>query len=252
MTLISALLAHGAGRGPRGTVIVTAAVLLGQLSVGWSNDWVDARLDTSHGRKDKPIASGRVSRPAVGAAAIAALVLCVPLSLAAGVRAGIAHLVAVAAAYAYNAGLKRTPLSVLPYALAFGLLPAFITLGPPPSHVPAAWAVLASASAGAGAHFVQVIPDIARDRASGLLGLPQLLGERASAAVGAGLLAVAATAVAVGAPSPPVLAASGVTALLIAGVFACVLRGRYRLAFRLTLAAAALVAAAVVAGGGSF
>lgn len=252
VTVIAALLAVGAGRGLRGTAIVAAAVLCGQLSVGWSNDFMDADLDREHERHDKPVVTGEVARATVGIAAVVALLLCVPLSLAAGTAAAGAHFVALGSAFTYNAGFKRTPLSVIPYAVAFGLLPAFITLGPPPRHFPAVWATLAGALAGAGAHFTQALPDIERDRASGIFGLPQMFGARLSAAMGAVLLAGAALVTAVGAPSPALDVALGATVLLMIATLVTTMLGRLRIAFRLTLTAAAVVAVAVVLSGASF
>ena len=49
--------------------------------------------------------------------------ICTPhlgTSLASGLLAGLAHLVGVAAAWAYNLGLKSTRISWVPYAVAFG------------------------------------------------------------------------------------------------------------------------------------
>lgn len=252
VTLIATLLALAAGRGLRGTFIVLVAVLCGQFSVGWSNDFMDAQLDREHNRLDKPIVTGEISRAAVGGAAVVALVACVPFSLAAGTAAAGAHFIALGAAFMYNAGFKRTPLSVLPYAVAFGLLPAFITLGPPPRHFPAAWATLAGTLAGAGAHFTQALPDIDRDRTSGIYGLPQMVGTRLSAIMGAVLLSGAALVVAVGAPAPALLVALVATVVLMIGTVIAALIGRQRIAFRLTLAAAAVVAIAIVLGGASF
>lgn len=252
VTLISTLLAIAAGRGLRGTLIVAAAVLCGQLSVGWSNDYMDAALDRQHQRRDKPIVTGEVALRSVGVAAVVALLAAAPLSIAAGTAAAGAHFVALGAAFMYNAGFKRTPLSVLPYGVAFGLLPAFITLGPPPNHFPAVWATLAGTLAGAGAHFTQALPDIARDRASGIFGLPQMIGPELSAMMGALLLASAAAVVALGAPSPALNVAFGVTVVLMVATLVTALLGRLRVAFRLTLAAAGVVAVAVVLGGASF
>jgi heme o synthase len=252
VTVVTGLLAVAAGRGLRGTVVVTAAALCGQLAVGWSNDYLDAELDRAHARTDKPIVTGEVDRRQVGIGSVVAVLAAVPLSIAAGTAAAVAHFVALASAFLYNAGLKRTPLSVLPYAVAFGLMPAFITLGPPPNHFPAVWATVAGALAGAGAHFTQALPDIARDRASGIFGLPQVLGPELSAMTGAGLLAVAAAVVALGAPSTALNLAFLATVMLMVGTLATALTGHLRVAFRLTLAAAAVVAIAVVLGGASF
>lgn len=77
-------LAVAAGHGVAGAAAVGAAVLAGQLSVGWCNDAADALRDTVCGRTDKPVAEGRLSARAVATAARTALVLCVPLSLLSG------------------------------------------------------------------------------------------------------------------------------------------------------------------------
>ncbi|MPY94826.1 MAG: hypothetical protein GEV08_17715, partial [Acidimicrobiia bacterium] len=129
VTLIAAGLAAAAGRGPGGTAWVALAVAAGQLSVGWSNDYLDRHRDRAAARLDKPIAAGQVDEGTVGRAAIAAAAACVVLSMASGWRAGLVHIAEVAVAWGYNLGLKSTALSPLPYALAFGALPAFVTLG---------------------------------------------------------------------------------------------------------------------------
>ncbi|MFF4643430.1 UbiA family prenyltransferase [Streptomyces sp. NPDC001389] len=202
VTLFAAALAAAAGRGPAGTALTAGAVAAGQLSVGWCNDRVDLRRDRAAGRRDKPLATGGAPAGAVTAAALAALALCVPLSLAAGPAAGAAHLVGVAAAWAYNLRLKGTAASWLPYALAFGLLPAFVTLGLPGAPRPPLWLSGAAALLGAGAHFANVLPDIADDLAAGVRGLPQRLGARTSAALAALLVLGSATLLLLGPPGP--------------------------------------------------
>jgi 4-hydroxybenzoate polyprenyltransferase len=178
VTGIVTVLSISAGRGPYRTALMATAVLCGQLFVGWTNDLLDADLDAASGRTGKPLANGQVPRAQVRNAAVVTAVLVVPLSLLAGVWAGVAHLIAVVAATAYNFGLKRTPFSVVPYALAFGLVPAFVTLGPPITHAPPLWATAAAALLGAGAHFTQTLPDIEREQRAGIRGLPQLVGKK--------------------------------------------------------------------------
>ena len=131
----------------------------------------------------------RCHRASVATACALAVAACVPLSLASGWRAGLVHLVAVAGGWAYNLGLKRTVLSWLPYAVSFGLLTAFITLGLPGHPAPPWWLVPAGALLGIGAHFLNVVPDVDDDLAAGVRGLPQRLGAARSAVAGAVLLA---------------------------------------------------------------
>ncbi|WP_229851775.1 UbiA family prenyltransferase [Streptomyces roseolus] len=179
VTAFVTALAVAGGRGASGAVLVFVTVLAGQLSVGWCNDAADAGRDTVCGRPDKPVATGELPSRTVAVAAGAALALCVPLSLLNGAAAGAAHLVGVAAGWAYNLRFKRTVLSPLPYAVGFGSLPAFVTLGPPSQAWPAWWAVTAGALLGVGAHVINVLPDIEDDLATGVRGLPQRLGRAA-------------------------------------------------------------------------
>ena len=168
-------------------VRVALAFLSGQLSVGWSNDWVDADRDRAVARPDKPVVQG-LPVAVVRTAALLAAAACVPLSLSLGWRAGLAHLVAVTSAWAYNTALKPTLLSWAPYALSFGLVPNVITLV---RDVWAPWwATAAGALLGVGAHAANVLPDLEADALTGVRGLPQRLGARGAAlAAGACLLA---------------------------------------------------------------
>ncbi|MCX5157560.1 UbiA family prenyltransferase [Streptomyces sp. NBC_00291] len=250
VTLFAAALALAAGRGPAGCAAAAGAVAAGQLSVGWSNDRADLRRDLTTGRRDKPLVAGSVRPASVAVAAFVALLVCVPLSLASGPLAGVVHLVAVVAAWGYNLRLKSTVVSWAPYALAFGLLPAFVTLGLPGSPWPPAWLTGAAALLGAGAHFANVLPDIADDLATGVTGLPQRLGARGSAAV-AGLLLLGSTAALVTGPPGPVSAYGwgllALTGLLVAGT--CRARGRGPFLGALAVAAAD-VALLLVRGAG--
>ncbi|MCX4825593.1 UbiA family prenyltransferase [Streptomyces sp. NBC_01142] len=202
VTVLTTALAVSAGLGGARCALVGAAVLAGQLSVGWCNDAFDARRDAAVGRRGKPVVDGAVSRRTVWAAAFAALLLCVPLSLACGLLAGTVHLTAVAAAWMYNLKLKATLLSWLPYVVGFGSLPAVVTLSMPGHPWPQGWAVTAAALLGVAAHLGDVLPDIDDDVKTGLRGLPHRLG-----ATGTRLLLpvplVAASAVLVLGPAGP-------------------------------------------------
>ena len=246
---VAGLLAVAAGRG-WGALWTVAAVGAGQLAVGWSNDWLDRDRDMARGRTDKPLAVGLVRPATVRNAAGLALLACVPLSFVSGAASAVTHLTAVGSALAYNAGLKRTPLSAVPYAISFGLGPAVVTLGPPLHRWPHAWVMIAGALIGVGGHFTQVLVDIPRDRLEGIRGLPQLMGQRASALAAALLLltAIVLEAFAPG-PRPITLAALLLAAVGAAGIVTSALTGRTDLAFRLTLGVAVIAVIALLLSG---
>ncbi|MFF5847137.1 UbiA family prenyltransferase [Streptomyces massasporeus] len=200
VTLFATALAVAAGRGAAGSAAVAAAVLAGQLSVGWCNDAADARRDAVCGRRDKPVATGELPPRAAAVAAGTALGACVPLSLLSGTAAGAAHLAMVATAWGYNLLFKHTVLSPLPYAVAFGSLPAFITLGLPSPSWPAWWAMTAGALLGVGAHLVNALPDIQDDLATGVRGLPQRLGRGVCRWLAPALMLAAVSVLVVGPP----------------------------------------------------
>jgi 4-hydroxybenzoate polyprenyltransferase len=236
--------------GGRGGVLVAiaAATLSGQLCVGWSNDGIDAGRDRAAHRTDKPVGVGWVGRDTVLAAAAAAGVACIPLSLSLGLRPGILHLVAVLSALLYNAGLKSTPVSPLPYVLSFALLPVVTSLavgsGWPPPGYPVAAGLL-----GAAAHAANTVGDTRADELTGVRGLPQRLGPRTSMTAMAVLVAAAAVVLLAG------MVAGGWTARTIAGAallttgallaagtaVSGVGVGGGRAAFRVTLGAVGLV-----------
>ncbi|MEU8513421.1 UbiA family prenyltransferase [Kitasatospora sp. NPDC048722] len=244
VTAVVTALAVASGRGPAGSALTASAVLAGQLSVGWCNDRVDLHRDLATGRGDKPLVAGAVRPRTVAVASGCALALCVPLSLANGLAAATAHLVGVAAAWSYNLGVKRTVLSWLPYAAAFGLLPAFVTLALPGHPWPAGWVMVAGALLGTGAHVTNVLPDIDGDLATGVRGLPQRLGPRPARVLAAVLLLAGAFVLVLG-PSGRV-GAAGSTSLALTGALALVVAWpprsdpRSRLPFLATLALAAL------------
>ncbi len=253
VTVMTTALGVFAGRGGSAGWLFLA-MLTGQLFVGWSNDWLDYARDVAAGRSDKPVAAGQVSRRAVGLAAVVAAALCVPLSLLNGALAGLVHLAAVASAGAYNAWLKRTPLSPVPYAVSFGSLPYFVTLGLPGRPLPPWWAPGAAALLGVGAHFVNTLPDQTDDRRLGVYGLPQRVGRTASLLAGALLLLGAGLLLAVAPAGAPSALAYVLAALQVAAVVAVVAAarlGRERDAWTLTLVAAGLAVALLLANGAS-
>lgn len=203
VTGLGAGLAALAALPPARLVLVTLAVLAGQLSIGWGNDYLDADRDRATGRADKPVAAGALPPRAVGVAAAVATVAAVLLSILLGLPGAVAALTVVACGWAYNAGVKGTVLSWLPYAVAFGALPAVATLSADPARRPPGWAVAAGALLGVAAHLANVLPDLAADDATGVRGLPHRLGARATAVGGAVALLAASVVLVIGPPGGP-------------------------------------------------
>jgi 4-hydroxybenzoate polyprenyltransferase len=230
MTALAVTAGHAVG----GVVLVGAAVLTGQLSIGWLNDLLDAPRDRAVGRRDKPVVSGEVTVAALRVATALAVVACV-------------HLVAVAAGWIYDLGGKSTWWSVVPYVVCFGLLPAFVVLALPGAPLPPWWLPVAGALLGAGAHFANVLPDLDDDAATGVRGLPHRIGAPASRAAAAALLLAATTVVAVSARLPVAVAVAvpAVAAVVLAVGFAA----RGRAPFRAVLAVAVLAVAMLLASG---
>jgi 4-hydroxybenzoate polyprenyltransferase len=177
VTVLTALLAVALEQPLRTGLLVTAAVFTGQLTIGWSNDLIDAARDREVARDDKPLATGQLSESLVRRAIGVALVACVALSLACGWRSAAVHLLlGVASGWAYNLGLKRTAWSAVPYAVAFGTLPAVVSLARPGERWPPLWMLATGAVLGVGAHLLNALPDLADDAATDVRGLPQRLG----------------------------------------------------------------------------
>lgn len=183
VTIITVGLGFGAGLDAPRLAFLGFSMLFGQLSVGLSNDWIDADRDAAVGRKDKPIALGLISAAAVRNAAWICVILMIALAIPLGWLAALVLFVAVGAAWSYNAWLKKTVLSIVPYVIGFGALPAIATLARPVPAAPAPWALGVGALLGAAAHFANTLPDLDDDAATGVVGLPQRLGRRASSAL---------------------------------------------------------------------
>lgn len=237
VTVLAGLLSVSAGASPGRTALVVAAVLTGQLSIGWSNDLVDLARDRAVGRRDKPLATGAVPVALARWACGVAVVLTVVLSAACGLIAGAVHLVTVASGWAYNLGLKATVWSWVPYALAFGALPVFVVLAQQGPARPEPWMAGAGALLGVGAHLVNVLPDLADDAATGVRGLPHRLGARWAQVAAVGVLCCATAVIALGAPGIPGQAL--VPALVLVAVLAgTALVGSGRTPFRAAIGVA--------------
>jgi 4-hydroxybenzoate polyprenyltransferase len=252
VTTFTLALALAVGLGWR-ALVAGAAVLAGQLSIGWSNDYLDRHRDRRAGRGDKPLLRDAVSDQGLLAGAVAAVALTVPLSLMLGMLAGAAQLVGVACGWAYNLGVKRTSASPLPYLVAFALVPtAFVVLALPGPDWPRPAVVVASGLLGLSAHFTNAIKDLEADALTGVRGLPQRLGARWSGVASGGLLLAASVLLLAGAGGLPsaAMGLAGAAALVAVGYATLLVTGRAeRSAFGLNVGAIGLLVGAVVASG---
>src|SRR5690606_17476761 len=133
-----------------------------------------------------------------------AAVACIVASAALGWRSAVVHLVlCVGSGHAYNLGLKATAWSWAPYALAFGSLPAVITLAGASASWPPGWLICAAAALLVAAHFLNVLPDLHDDAVTGVRGLPHRLGASASRGVATALLVAGSVVAALGPPGRP-------------------------------------------------
>ncbi|SDO97390.1 1,4-dihydroxy-2-naphthoate octaprenyltransferase [Microbacterium sp. ru370.1] len=249
VTVLSLALGIAAGVEPARLALLVVAVFAGQVSVGLSNDAIDGGRDAAVGRTDKPIAGGAITPERALAVAVASLVVAIVLSAPLGPGLLAAHAIALASAWAYNAGLKSTPFSIAPFLLSFGLFPSFATLSLPDPQLAALWASLAGAALGAAVHLTNVVRDLDDDRRTGVRGLPHRLGARASVVLAAVGIAVGAIAVLLGTDATTrgtVFFAAVLTVAVIAVVTAMV-RPPGRAVFQLTMLAALLLAAQLVA-----
>ncbi|MEP7055141.1 MAG: UbiA family prenyltransferase [Actinomycetota bacterium] len=252
VTAITTALAVAAGLGVR-SLVVLAAILAGQLSIGWGNDYLDRDRDRVALRTDKPLANAAVSSLLVRRASAIALALCLPLSLALGWRAGAAHLAGVTAGWTYNLAAKATVLSPLPYVVAFGLIPSVVTLATPGHSFAPGWATAGGALLGASAHFTNTLPDLELDALAGIRGLPHRLGAYFSLRVAVVLLAGACGVLAFGPRGGLGVTAGVLLALAVAAIAGIVVAASRadgsRNAFRLTVLTAVLAVGLLVLRG---
>lgn len=247
VSVLALVLGLSAGLDAGRLAVLAGAVFAGQLSVGWSNDAIDAGRDAAVGRSDKPIARGEITVRAVGTAAAVAVLVALAVSAILGPGFLVAHAVTLASAWSYNVGLKRTAASVVPFVVSFGLFPSLATLAGVDPVLASPWASVAGAALGVAVHFSNVLPDFDDDAATGVRGTPHRLGRRASAVVSFAALAAGAGAVALGpalagggGSAAPVVASLGlltVVAIATAGLIRA-LRTPDRVVFRLVMLAA--------------
>lgn len=156
-------------------LLVVLSVAGSQIATGALNDWADRHRDRG-ARPEKPIPAGEISPATALWVAALGLGLQVAASLPLGAIPTILGLAALASAAAYDLWLSRTPASVIPYLVSFGLLPLWIAagLGVPLDRVLLAVPLVAPFAAAA--HLANTLRDWDADTAGGSRSLSQVLG----------------------------------------------------------------------------
>lgn len=185
---LGAILAAQAGDPPLGgrVALTVLAVAGSQILTGALNDWADRERDAV-AQPSKPIPSGTVSpRSALVVAASGAL-LQVAASAPLGGPALLLGMVASGSAIAYNLALSRTPLSVIPYLLSFGILPLWVAAGAGVGLDRVAAAPLLVGPFAAAAHLANTVRDFDGDTGIGSRNLAQVIGQRTAFGLAWGL-----------------------------------------------------------------
>ena len=171
------LAAHGRPEPAKLAITVIGMIAL-QFAISAFNDYRDREADAlSH--KFKPVALGVLSPRA----ALAATALFTAIMIACYAPYGLEPLLIAGAflvlGFAYDLGLKSTPLGAVMMGLAFPLLPLlawdlFATVKPA-----LYWTFPIGLAIGASIHIADALPDAAADQAAGARGLTQALGRYA-------------------------------------------------------------------------
>jgi 4-hydroxybenzoate polyprenyltransferase len=184
-------LIFGIGLGDARLLWIALIMMLVQFSISALNEWADADLDRLAGRR-RPIPLGLLSpSTALSVAALCGVGAFLLSTLAQfGTVALLLVGVGLACGWAYDLRLKGTPLSFLPFAIAFPLMPFWIGLlaGRPSSAL--AILFLGGSPLATAIHLADAIPDRDRDREAGLRTLAVALGQPGAELVAVGLLLI--------------------------------------------------------------
>ena len=162
---------------PASTALFLISILLTQVAIAFHNNWCDRDLDAV----TKPwrlIPRGALAPRTAHRIAWLLFAAGVAVSLPLGPFAVIAIMLGTACGFGYDAGLKRTVWSFVPYTVALPTLPvaAFIAAGRTDALLAVAY--LVGAPLVIAIHLADALPDVARDRAFGLTTLAVRLGVR--------------------------------------------------------------------------
>jgi 4-hydroxybenzoate polyprenyltransferase len=183
VSLFAGMFAYSSGLPLDRALWIFLAVLLHQLSVGFSNDWLDFAVDKAARRTDKPTVSGLVDVALIKWLSLSSAALALVVTLGLGFWAFAVMVFLLLVGWAYNLGMKSNWTSVIPYILGFGCIPLYVGVAETDPFLVPPWTVLVAALLGISAHFANVLPDMLEDNLTGVNALPHILGQRISAFV---------------------------------------------------------------------
>ena len=219
---LGAILSSQAGIEPAGRLALTIIAVAGsQILTGALNDWTDRDRDRV-AQPSKPIPSGAVAPGVALVVAGYGALLQLGASLPLGTVALLLGAAASASAVAYNLWLSRTPLSVVPYLVSFGLLPLWVAAGVGVGLDRVAAAPLLVGPFAAAAHLANTLRDFDADARLGSRNLAQVLGRGRAFRLAWALAMAVGLGVGValllgGGPVPPAVAGLGVIGLVAIG-----------------------------------
>lgn len=185
------------GHLPADRVALVAAMLASQqVAISLHNDWCDRALDAG-AKPWRAIPSGAVAAGHVRRAGWLLAALSLVIAATVNWAEALLDCAGLAAGFAYNARLKRTVWSWVPFAVAFPLLPLFGAVALPGLHVPVSWWLVSyaiGAPAAVAIHLADTIPDLRADTAFGVRGLAHRLGVRKARALRTALALLAVLA----------------------------------------------------------
>ncbi len=188
-TLLFALIAqHGEPPADR-LVRLLVTMFCIQSSIGAANDAFDVELDRES-KPWKPIVAGALSRRSASILAVFAAAIACAVAATFGWAAWLVAMGGLLCGLSYDAGLKRTPASVVTYLLALPLLPLWIWLALGIYTPGLLWEYPFGVLIGLALYLGNTAPDVDADADAGVRGLAHRLGTRRSAYVAWGALAI--------------------------------------------------------------
>ncbi|HEY8678706.1 MAG TPA: UbiA family prenyltransferase [Candidatus Dormibacteraeota bacterium] len=167
--------------------LVGGIILLTQVSISALNEWADAHLDAAANRP-RPIPLGLVTRRTALLVAIASGLAALAANVLAqlGVPSLLLIVLGLACGWIYDIGLKRTPLSFVPFAIAFPAMAVWVGViaHPAPTRLPLI--LFGGVPLALAIHLADAIPDRDGDRTGGIRTLAVALGFPTAELVAAG------------------------------------------------------------------